>query len=201
MSTLKVNDLWQEVEKALHTRTTAGYKAAILDAHKILERVLDSKGYPGRTVEKKLFWAGYSLKGKDGFAEALEKYDEVMEKFEISGSDFEIEEILGTYKKIISQVAARPNFSFSDRVRAFYEVHLHPKSILFWRNVAVLFGTFLAIKLLAYTEIGKKIVGWVIAIADFAISWTFVLVVIVIIIMALLLNNYFASRTKVKIKE
>lgn len=200
MSTLKVNELWQEVEKAFRSRTTAGYKAAILDAHKILERVLASKGYPGKTVDRKLYWAGYSLKNQKNITEALVKYDEVMEKFEISGSDFDVEEILRTYKKIINEVAGKPAFGIREKYEAFVDVYLSPKSIPFWRNIVILFGTFAIIKLLAYTEIGKKIIGWIVAIANFAISWLFVIVVIVIIIAALLLNYYFSNKTKVKIK-
>lgn len=201
MSTLKVNELWQEVEKAFNTRTNAGYKAAILDAHKILERVLASKGYPGKTVDRKLYWAGYSLKSQKNITEALTKYDEIMEKFEISGSDFEIEEILKNYKKLITEIASKPDFGIREKFEAFVDVYLSPKSVLFWRSIVILFGSFLIIKTLAHTQIGSSIVAWVVTISDFAISWLFVIVIIVIIILILIVNSYFANKTKVKIKE
>jgi len=201
MATLKVNELLDKVEQNLAQKTQNGYRLALLDASKILYRVLSSKGYPGRSIERKLYYAGYSLKEKNGIADALKKHKEALEVFDLSGSDLEIEEAVKAYKKVIYEVATKPALKTIDKVKVFIDIYLNPKSLIFWRNITILFGSFAAIKLLAYTEIGKKIVEWVVTVANFAISWMFVIAVIVIVIAALLINSYFANRTKVKIKE
>jgi hypothetical protein len=201
MSTLKVSELWNEVEKDLLERTPSGMKMAILEAYKILENTLESKGYPGKAVEDKLFWAGYSLKGKEGIGEALEKQREIIEKFDFRLSDLETEETVKIYRKIINEVLSRPDFNFTDRVKAFVEKYFSPKSLLLWRNLAFLFGFFILVKILGQTDFGKQIVDLVISISDFVISWLFLAIVIGIVIVALGINYYLSQKPKIRIKE
>lgn len=201
MSTLKVNELLNKVEQNLALKTQNGYKLALLDVNKILYRVLSSKGYPGKNIERKLYYAGYSLKEKNGIADALKKHNEALEAFDLSGSDLEIEEAVKAYKKVIYEIATKPALKTIDKVKVFIDIYLNPKSLIFWRNIIILFGSFAAIKLLAYTDLGEKIVEWVVAVANFAISWMFVVAVIIIVIAALLISSYFSGKTKVKIKE
>jgi hypothetical protein len=197
----KISDLWAEVEKALAERTLSGLKTAIIEAQKVLLAVLDSKGFPGKNLEEKLFWAGYSLKDKNGIAEAMEKHDDILEKFEYQLSDLEAEEIVRKYKHIIDEVSQKPKYGLKDKAITILETQFTPKSVSFWRNLAVFIGFFVAIKLLSSTALGLDISDWFVEIAGFIISWQFLLLVGVIIVLAFALNVYFANKTKVKIRE
>lgn len=197
----KISELWTEVEKSLSERTSSGLKMAILEAHKVLYATLESKGYPGKKIEDKLYWAGYSLREKNGLAEALEKRDDILDKFEYRLSDLEAEELIKKYKHVIDEVVKAPKFSLKDRLKMITETQLSPKSVLLWRNLGIFIGFFVAIKLLDKTEVGMSISKWLSGVADFVISWQFLLLVMVIIGLIYALNVYLSNKSKVKIKE
>lgn len=197
----KLNELWIEVDSALAEHTVSGYKIAIIEAYKVLDAVLKSKGYPGKTIEKKLFWAGYSLKDKKGIAEGLKLHNEIIKKFSFKLTDLEAKDIVGEYKKAIAEIQEEPAFGMMDKIKVFAENYLSPKSVLFWRNLAIVFGFFLTVKLLSQTEIGGQIVQKVVDVSDFAISWQFLAIMIVLIIIALIAHSYFSNKSPVKIKD
>lgn len=197
----KLDELWVEVETALNEHTVSGYKIAIIEAYKVLDAVLKSKGYPGKTIEKKLFWAGYSLKDKRGIAEGIRLHDEIAGKFSFKLTDLEAKDIVNEYKKAISDIQQEPNFNMVDRLKVFAENYLSPRSVLFWRNLAIVFGFFLVVKLLSQTEAGGQIVQKVVDVSDFAISWQFLVIVMTLIIIALIIHSYFSNKSPVKIKD
>jgi hypothetical protein len=197
----KIQDLWVEVEKSLSEGTSSGLKIAILEAHKVLEAVLDSKGYIGKDIERQLFWAGYSLKDRDGLSEALDKRKEILEKFEYPMSDFEAQEITKKYKTAIDKVAQGPKFTIKERAKMVFETHFSPKSYYFWRNLAIFFGIFAVIKILAKTSGGTVFVDWVVTLAIFLVSWQFLALIGVLTIMILLAILYFEKKSKVVIKD
>lgn len=197
----KVSELWSEVEKILSEGTSGSYRFAVLEAEKVLKAVLDSKGFPGKTIKKQLFWAGYSLKEKEGLPEALRKHDEILEKFDYQFSNFEAEEVIKAYKKAIEEVTTKPKFSIKDRIEAILETQLSPKSVYFWRNLAGVFGFFLLVQLLAKTETGKNLIESFVNFSDFVFSWTFLAIVVLIIFIILATGSYLANQSKVKIKE
>ncbi|MDD3481138.1 MAG: hypothetical protein PHW75_02870 [Patescibacteria group bacterium] len=201
MKKAKLSDLWQDVEAALSGEKAASIKFAIVESHKILENTLRSQGYPGKTIEKKLYWAGYSLEDETGIKQGLDKRKEILENFEYELSDFEAEEIVKLYKKVVHEIATKEKFGPKDKLRAFYKVYLNPKSIYFWRNLAIIFAIFGLTKILAYSKIGEGIIDSFVYLADIALSWVFVAVVIVVTIVVLIASNYSENRTKIKIKE
>lgn len=197
----KIADLWAEVEKTRLEKTPAGLKMAILEAHKVLEAVLESKGYVGKNIERKLFWAGYSLKDKEGLSEGLEKREKILSDFEYQLSDFEAEEIVRKYKKVIDEVASGPKFGYKERAKLILETYFSPKSFLFWQNLAIFLGFFFVINLLASTTFGIGLTKWLVEVAAFIISWRFLLLVAVIIGLGFAFSIYLAGRSKIKIKE
>ncbi len=201
MKKAKLSELWQEVESSLAGDKTAGIKFAILEAHKILENTLRSQGYPGKTLKKQLYWAGYSLEDEDGIKAALEKRDDILRNFDYDLSSLEAEEIIKMYKKIVHEIVTKPKFSFKNKLKAFYKIQLNPKSILFWRNLGVIVIVLCLIKILAYTEFGKVLLGVVVAITDLVISWISVAAIMFIVIIVLLVNNYLDKKSKILIKE
>lgn len=152
----KLSELWQDVDEALHGSKSGSIKFAIVESHKILEHTLKSQGYPGKTIEKKLYWAGYSLQDDEGIKSALDKRKEVLENFEYQLSDLEAEEIVKLYKKVVHDIVSKDKFDTGNKIKAFYKVYLYPKSIYFWRNLAIIFGFFAIVKFLNYTELGKS---------------------------------------------
>lgn len=197
----KVSELWDEVEQVFSERTSSALKMAIIEAHKILEAVLDSKKYPGRTVEERLYWAGYPLKGKNGLSEALEKHNEILLKFDYLLTNIESEDILKTYQQVINEIAAKPDFDITEQLKAFFNIYFSPKSVLFWKNLAILGAFFAIIKFLSNTQVGGDIVGWGISLANFVISWPFLVIVGVLVLLAFVINYYLANKSKIRIKE
>lgn len=197
----KVSELWSEVEQVFNEKTSTALKMAIIEAHKILEAVLESKKYPGKSIEQKLVWAGYSLKGKDELAEALQKHQEILVKFDYLLTNIEAEDILKTYQKTINKVASKPDFDITDSIKAFFQIYFSPKSVLFWRNITVAIGFFGIIKFLSSSEVGGQTTQWVVSVSDFVISWPFWVIVGVVILIVYLLNNYLENKNKIKIKD
>lgn len=201
MQKVKLSELWAEVDSALQGDRAAGIKFAVIEAHKILENTLTSQGYPGRTIEKKLYWAGYSLEDETGIKAALDKREEILSNFDFPLSDLEAADVVSQYKKVVHEVARQESFGFRDKLDAFYKVYVSPKSVYTWRNLAIAFGFFLGVKLLAYTAIGKSVIYFVVYISDLALSWVFVAGVMLAAAIILFVTNYRENKTKIKIKE
>jgi len=199
--TAKLSDLWIEVDEALLGSKGAGISFAVIQSHKILEHTLKSQGYPGKTIERKLYWAGYSLVDEEGIKSALDRRKEIFENFDYQLSDLEAEEIVRMYKKIVHDIVKKEKFNFSDKLKAFYRVYLHPKSVYFWRNLAVFFSFFALVKFLNYTELGKSILGFIVYLSDLVFSWVAVAVTLVIIMIILGISGYRSNKTGIKIKE
>lgn len=197
----KLQELWQEVDNSLSGDKAAGIKFAIIEAHKILKNTLSSQGYPGKTIERKLYWAGYSLEDEKGIKEALEKRKEILENFEFQLSDLEAEEIIKMYKKVVHEIVAKPAFTLKGKIKAFYRIYLNPKSVYLWRNLVIIFAIFGFTKILAHTTFGESIVNSFVSIADLVLSWVFVAAVIIIFMIVLIISNYFENKSKIEIKE
>lgn len=197
----KISELWTEVEQVFAEKTSTALKMAILEAHKILEAVLETKKYPGKTVEKKLIWAGYSLKDRNGLGEAIYKHNEILSKFDYLLTNIEAEDILKIYKDAIMDISKKPEFTEIDRVKAFLEIYFSPRSVILWRNLAIFFGFFALVKFLEATATGKMIAGWFVSLANLLISWQFVVVLAVLGAAIYLVTNYYANKSKIKIKE
>jgi hypothetical protein len=201
MKKVKLSELWAEVDSALQGERSAGIKYAVLEAHKILENTLASQGYPGRTIEKKLYWAGFSLEDENGLKFALDKRNEILRNFDFRISDLEAADIVGLYKKVVHEIVRQESFGWKEKLTAFYKIYISPKSVYTWRNLAIAFGLFLLVKILRYTVIGKSIVDSVVYVSDLALSWVFVVVVMVVSAVILFVTNYRESKTKIRIKE
>lgn len=201
MAELKLSEVLAEIDANLASGTPAGLKMAIIDSHKLLDALLRSKGYPGKTIEKKLFWAGFSLKGKDDFISALEMYRVVSEKIEFQLTDFEATETVQAYKKVIKVIAEREKLSLADRAKNFAEAYLVPNTLAFWRNLAIFFGFFALIKLFDVFGPARTLLQVTNDIANFIISWQFLLIATIIIGIVYFAFRYFAGRSKVQIKE
>jgi hypothetical protein len=200
MKTMKLSELWFEVDNALQGDRAAGVKFAVIEAHKILESTLTSLGYPGKNIEKKLYWAGYSLEDENGIKSALDKREEILQHFDFPISDLEAADVVALYKKVVHEIAQKENFGWKRKLDAFYKVYLSPKSLYTWRNLAILFGSLLLIKVLRYTAIGKIITDSIVKVADMALSWITVLVVIIVSVAILVFTNYRENKTKIRIK-
>lgn len=196
----KVSELWAEVERALTERTPSGSKMAVLDAHKILEIVLSSKGYPGN-LKRKLFLAGYSLGVKDPLTDALRKQEEISTHFDYQLSDFEAEEIVRAYKKVIDEVIKRPSFTGTDRIKSYFNLYFSPKSLTLWRNLAIIVGALVLVKILSSTVVGKNIVGYVVNVTNFILSLQFVAILAVIFLIYIGITYFLSTKSQVRIKE
>jgi hypothetical protein len=201
MAELKLGEIMTEINDYLDEKTPASLKMAIIEIHKTLDALLSAKGYPGRSIEKKLYWAGFSLKGKDDFLAALEMHKVIIEKLEFQLSDFEARETVEAYKKVIKVIAEREKLSLPDRAKNIFDIYLSPTSLAFWRNIGIFFGFFAIIKFFSAFEPAKNVLTLIVDIADFIISWQFFLITAIVIGIIFFAFNYFANKSKVRIKD
>jgi hypothetical protein len=201
MKKVKLTDLWAEVDAAILGERSAGIRYAIIEAHKILEQTLISQGYPGKSIEKKLYWAGYSLEDDGGIRSALEKRKEILESFDYQLSDLEAKEIVILYKKVVQEIVAKNKFDAKQKSRAFFRVFFSPKSIYFWRNIALFFSVLLFVKILNNTKPGGEITSFIVETANFFLSWVSVALIALFVMIYLGVSSYKANRTGIKIKE
>jgi hypothetical protein len=201
MAELKLAEIMAEIDDYLTEKTPASLKMAIIEVHKTLDALLSSKGYPGRSIEKKLFWAGFSLKGKDDFLAALEMHKVVTQKLEFQLSDFEAHETVQAYKKVIKVIAEREKLGLADRAKNIFDIYLSPTSLIFWRNIGIFFGFFAVIKFFDAYHPAQNLLIKLTDIANFIISWQFFLITVILIGIIYFAFNYFANKSKVRIKD
>ena len=201
MKKVRLSELWANVDAALQGDRAAGIKFGIIESHKILENTLSSLGYPGRNIEKKLYWAGYSLEDESGIKSALDKREEILRNFDFPLSDLEAADVVAQYKKVVHEIVQKESFGWKKKIAAFYKVYISPKSVYTWRNLAIVFSLFLIIKVLKYTAIGNAFADFFVSVADLALSWVTVAVVIGLSVIILVATNYRENKTKIKIKE
>ncbi len=201
MKRVKLSELWDDVDLAIGGEKSASIRYAILEAHKILEHALVSQGYPGKTIQKKLLWAGYSLEDERGINMALEKQREILNSFDYQISDLEAKEIIFLYKKVVHEIVTKEKVSFKKKIIIFFKVFLSPKSIYFWRNLGTLFSVLLILKILNKTSIGQAIVGFINDFTDTILSWVSVVIIFVFVMIFVGISSYKSSRTGIKIRE
>src|SRR3989337_1498482 len=160
-------DYWSEVEACLSEQTASGYKMAILEADKILRYVLKQKGYPGKDLEKQIFYAGWRLEDKGGLKKAIAKKEEIVEKIEYKLSTFEAEDAVEAYKEAILHFSSKKALGLKNRLTLYYTHYLSIKSSFLQKNLLIILAFFLAVKLLDSTETGRLVWEKLVAISGF----------------------------------
>lgn len=195
-------DYWSEVETCLSEGTASGYKMAIIEADKILRYVLKQKGYPGKDLEKQIFYAGWRLSDKTGLKKAIAKKEEIANKVEYKLSTFEAEDAVEAYKEAILHFSSKKALKLRNRLVLYYAHYLSIKSSFLQKNLLIILMFFLAIKLLDGTETGQLIWEKLVSISNFIYSWFLVFILLGGAILIIVIGSFlYFEKGKVKIKD
>lgn len=199
---LKTENLWAEVERALAEHTASGYKMACIEAEKVFYYKLKEKGYPTGNIKQILTLFGWKLSNKDALAKALEKTEQIKTSFDYTMSSFEAEDNVAAFKAAVDDFSHAKALSWQRKLSLFWDNYISFKSSFAKMALLSLFIFFLVIKFLSATSIGHDIVNFFVKISDFIFSW-FILLLGIGIVIGLIVFGLITifERNKTRIKE
>lgn len=196
------DDYWSEVESCLSEQSAAGYKMAIIEADKILRFILKKRGYPGKSLEQQIFYAGWKLGDKKSLKKALQKKEEIVNNLEYKLSTFEAEDAVEAYKEAILHFTSKKTLRLKERLALYYTHYLSIRSSFLQRSLLSFLAFFLIIKLLDSTEYGRLAWEWLIAMSNFIYSWFLVFLLLGGAILLIVIGSFlYFEKGKTKIKE
>lgn len=194
---------WQEIEADLKEKTNSGHKMALLDSDKMLRRALKDKGYPGKDLNKQLFWAGINLNARLDLKKALKKKQEILDEFDYRLSTFELEDFLNAYRKAIERVSSGDRLTLKKRLGIYFENYFFLKNTSKIKSLLAVLAVFLGIKVLSSTVIGSSITKKVVSIDNLLFDWFLILLLVGLVVGVIVFVSFifFDKSRKVKIKE
>ena len=195
--------VWQEIEADLKEKTNSGHKMALLDSDKMLRRALNDKGYPGKDLNKQLFWAGINLNARPDLKKALKKKQEILDEFDYRLSTFELEDFLNAYRKAIERVSSGDRLTLRKRLGIYFENYFFLKNASKLKALIAVMAVFLGIKILSSTGIGVGITKKVVSIDNLLFDWFLILLLVGLVVGVIVFVSFifFDKSRKVKIKE
>jgi len=195
-------DYWCEVEDYLSEGTPSGYKMAIVEADKILYHVLKQKGFPGKDIKVKIFYAGWELEDKRGLRSAIKAREDITQKLDYKLSTFDAEDAINAYKEAIIYFSKNKKLDFFKKSSLYYTHYISYKSPFLQKAVAFVFTFFLLVKFFNSTEIGKKITSTLVAVSNFIFSWFTVFLLLGTGFLIIVIGSFFYfGKEKTRIKE
>lgn len=195
----KNNDPWAVVELALKENTTSGYKMACVEAEKVFRSILKDKGYPSKNINQTLLFFGWLVLDREGLKRALAKTAQIKETFDYQLSSFETEDIINAFRQSSLDFSEKKSLSRRRKIFLFYQDYLSARVSFLKKLIVTVLLFFLTVKFLARTDLGHKMVSWVVGISDFFFSW-FIITLIVLGVIAFLVVIIFAFLERKKTK-
>lgn len=197
----KTDNLWLESERALSEHTASGYKMACIEAEKVFYYKLREKGYPTSNIKLILSLFGWKLSNKDALVKALEKTGQIKTIFEYTLSSFEAEDIVSTFKDAVDDFSNARALSWQRKITIFWDNLISYRSSFMKKFLLILFLTFLTVKFLSSTIIGRQFVRLIVLISNFIFSWLLLLVglgIVVAIVIFAVISRFEKKHSRIK---
>lgn len=203
----KITELinWQIVEDCMAEKTSSGYKLALIEADKLLDKALRDAGYPGKNIEERITQAKANFSNVKNLKKAREKRNLVLKELSYNLNSIDVEDAVKSYHQALLDIEGNPEAKLSllEQIMAQVSYYVPSKKKFFWKTLLYCVSILLIIVFLADTKTGQKISQSIVNLSHFIFGWVlmvFILVASVITIITLSIL-YFEKRKKTDKEE
>lgn len=192
---------WSKIKKFREEGSLAGLSLALIESHRLLNRLLTESGYRGNNVREKITAARKQLTNLKELLEAIEIWESLVFSKDAAPKSRKIRQAISAYEKAIYDLSSETDYSPPGLLRKIWswlEVNLVYKPVNRYRLIVYLLFFLLLVFVLDTTHFGQQAVS---SLTDY-ISSVFVWFLVVAILLVLLLVgfsnlvNYFEERNK-----
>lgn len=191
---------WQIVQDCLAEKTASGYKMAMIEAEKILDKALTGAGYPGKNTEEKITSASAHFSNLKTLKKAREKHKTILKELSYNLSSIDVEEALKAYHQAVLDIEGNPEakLNFIQKIFAFISYYIPSKKRLVKRVILGTTGFFLGVIFLADTKMGQSLTKSIVSFSHFMFSWVLgiFLTISAVVTIVTLTILYFEKRKK-----
>lgn len=163
----KIN--WSNVQKALKERTFSGYKIAVIETNKILDNLLKSKKYPGKTPRQRLKNAWPVFSEPDKLIYSRKMYSKILfeNNFDLSSKD--TREIISIYWQAMTDLLdlKQTRITKIEKIKLFVKRHFPSPSKTTKKALIGSLIFLLLVLFLVDTSIGQGLTKLIIIIVHF----------------------------------
>jgi len=171
---------WTTIDDYQNEGTLSGLCMALAECDKLLNYILNSQNYQGRTIYEKISQARARFSDLNSLAKALEIKEDIFAEYDKEVSKDDIKKALKYYRQAILDLAEtnRPDLGFSDKIKSWVNFHLTYHPGFFKKLFSWVIGGILIIIILDITHPGQTLVrffaslfyrvgGWLITVGIF----------------------------------
>ncbi len=190
---------WQPVEKLLAENTNAGNLLAILEAEKIFQEVLHSKGVSRRSKsQENLNFIKDIFSNYQGLQDARLVMQKILEVPSLKIDEEKTKEILTNYYQAVTDLQEAEKISFYSRFSMEWKKWLKDWKKKLYIILGVIMAFFLVVLLLDRTSWGQNFTQLVVAIAEFIYFKLLIIVGIVIGVIIIIFGTIYYWESKQK---
>lgn len=196
---------WQIIEDCMAEKTASGYKLALIEADKLLDKALKDAGYPGKNIEERITQARANFSNIKNLKKAREKRNLVLKELSYNLNSIDIEEAVKWYHQAVLDIEGNPEAQLGlwGRIMALATYYIPSKKKFFGKIFLYFVSFVLIVVFLAHTKTGQRIAGGVISFVDFIFNWVLTVVILVIAVVTIVTLSilYFEKRKKQEKQE
>lgn len=201
--TLVIN--WQIVDDCLAEKTASGYKMALIEADKLLDKALKDAGYPGKNIEERINSAKSNFTNLKGLKSAREKRNLVLKDLTYNLNSIEVEEAIKFYHQALLDIEGNPEAKLNlyERILAQIRYYIPSKKKFFWKIFLYFFSVLLIIIFLSDTKTGQRITQKIVNLSHFIFGWVLMVIILTVAVLTIIILSilYFEKRRKENEKQ
>ncbi len=196
---------WSIVKEALEEGTISGYKIAVIEAGKILEKLLEQKGYPGRTTRERILNARDYFHNLEGLLRAEKIRQNLVNNLEYQLTSLQVEDAINAYHQAVIDLNSneKANLNLFQKAKLSLKYYLPSKKKFLTVVLGSIFLFLLMVLILADTSIGRSFIQGVVGITHFIFSWIMIIILIIVGMGIIIIASLFyfekrnANRTRI----
>ncbi len=196
---------WQIIEDCMAEKTASGYKMALIEADKLLDKALKDAGYPGKNIEEKITQARANFSNIKNLKKAREKRNLVLKELSYNLNSIDIEEAVKWYHQAVLDIEGNPEAQLSiiGRILALAKYYIPSKKKFITKVLIYFVVAVLLVKFLAKTRLGQNLAAKIVAFSDFVFSWVITVAILIIAVVTIITLTilYFEKRKKQEKQE
>lgn len=191
---------WQIIEDCMAEKTASGYKLALIEADKLLDKALRDAGYPGKNIEERITQAKNNFSNLKTLKKAREKRNLVLRELSYNLNSIDVEEAVKFYHQALLDIEGNPEakLSLMGRIWALINYYIPSKKKLFFKTLLYFVSVLLIVVFLADTKTGRNISQSIVNLSHFIFGWVLMVSVLVIAVITIITLSilYFEKRQK-----
>lgn len=196
---------WQIIEDCMAEKGASGYKMALIEADKLLDKALKDAGYPGKSIEERIDSGKANFSNLKNLKKAREKRNLVLNELSYNLNSIEVEEAVKAYHQALLDIEGNPEAKLNlvGRALALIKYYIPSKRKFLGKILIYFVSIILLVKFLAKTKTGQNITQGVVSFSDFVFNWVITVVILVAAVVTIVTLSilYFEKRKKQEKRE